>query len=173
VTNKEAFEKYPFLRERDLEGNIIEPIEADLNEQYFTEIPNGWYKLFFQMCDDLKPVLEKEGILNDFYFLQVKEKFNQLVCYDNGVASLEVEAILDKYRYIASYICVNCGRPAEVETRGYIASFCNDCFKDFVRHEPVGFIKFEPFYIVKSYKDGKWHDRKISFEEEWNRYLNK
>ena len=83
--------KYPFLRIRDIDGT------ADTNVEFpmiHPEIPNGWYKLFFQMCDDIKAVLEKEGTVEEFYFLQVKEKYNQLRCYSNG--SSEVEEIIQK-----------------------------------------------------------------------------
>ena len=137
---KQIVAKYPFLRMR-----------AEYNCSYkdtkfpmmALELPDGWYKLFFQMCDDIKPLLEKEGVLDDFYFIQVKEKFNQLVCYSNGVASLEVEQIIQKYRYLATFICNCCGKPAIYETTtSYIISYCEDCWKDSKHQSPTNKLEF-------------------------------
>ena len=167
---KEAFEKYPFLRPRDLSGELVEYTEAELDERYTTEIPGGWYKLFFQMCEDIKPILEKNNLLDTFYFLQVKEKFNRLCCYSTGSTD-EVNAVISKYEAMAYYVCSNCGKPAEAETQGYFISFCNDCWKDFARHDTVRWITFKPYYTITTFENDKWVDKTISFEEEWNRYI--
>ena len=62
---KQIVAKYPFLRARNIDGTV--DMEAKF-PMISLEIPNGWFKLFFQMCDDIKPLLEEEGVLNDFYF---------------------------------------------------------------------------------------------------------
>lgn len=115
--------EYPFLIPRDIEGKRDEEFDY---EYLGLEIPIGWHRLFLQMCGDIKPVLEKANMLDDFYFLQVKEKYNRLECYHNG-APKEVDDIIAKYEMMAGYICAKCGRPATCETTGYIASFCDDC----------------------------------------------
>lgn len=160
--------EYPFLIPRDIEGNRYEEFDY---EYIGLEIPVGWRKLFFQMCADIKPILEKEDAMDDFYFLQVKEKYNELVCYSNGATSLEVEEILQKYKYLSRYVCTKCGRPADYETRGYLASYCMDCWKDRVRHETCGILKFEPTYEVVGFIDGKGYSRTVNVEDEWNRYI--
>ena len=165
---KEIVAKYPFLRVRDIDG--MPDVKAEF-PMICLEIPLGWYKLFFQMCDDIKAALEKEGTADDFYFLQVKEKFNRLVCYSNG--SVEVEAIIQKYGYIAQYVCTHCGKPATFQTSGYIASFCDDCWKDWARHEKGDWLHFSDTYKVFtiSTQDKVYVPRVISVKEEWNRYL--
>ena len=165
---RQIVEEYPFLRLRDIDGSIDTKSKFPM---MYLEIPDGWYKLFFQMCADIKPILEQEGVLDKFYFIQVKEKYNELVCYSNGAASLEVEQILQKYKYLSRYVCTKCGRPAEYETRGYIASYCNGCWKDRVRHEACDILKFAPIYEVVGFKDGKGYSRSVNVEKEWNRYL--
>ena len=169
---KELLEKYPFLRTH--ESNFDEISEEDEDYSYLLglEIPQGWYRLFLQMCEDIKQPLISANCLNDFRFLQVKEKYNMMRCYHNG-APEEVESILRKYEMMARYVCTICGRPAEYETSGYIASFCNDCWKDFARHEKGEFIKFHPYYEVSTYENGVSCKEKISFENEWNRYLKR
>ena len=161
--------EYPFLIPRDIDGNIDE--EFDYRYLGLADIPLGWRKLFIQMCSDIKPLLEKEGVLDDFYFLQVKEKYNELTCYSNGAASLEVEQIIQKYKYLSRFICTECGRPAAYETTGYLASFCMDCWKDHVRHEKVNQLEFIPTYEVVGFKDGKSYSRTVDVEDEWNRYV--
>ena len=167
---KEIVAKYPFLRIRNTDGM------PDMDAKFplmSLEIPDGWYKLFFQMCDDIKPILKEEGILEDFYFIQVKEKYNMLRCYSCGKASYKVEDIIGKYEEMARYICTNCGRPATVETKDYIASFCDDCWKDNFRHEKIEWIKFQPYFVVNTFTAGTHCDEKyISFKDEWERYIS-
>ena len=153
---KELVAKYPFLRARALDGFPMIGLE----------LPNGWYNLFYQMCDDIKDFVPK-----DFYFVQVKEKYNFMRCYTAN-STQEIDDIINKYEHMAPYICTICGKPATFETSGYIASFCNDCWKDHMRHQKGDFIKFQPYFIVSSITEGTHFDKKkISFEEEWNRYL--
>ena len=159
--------KYPFLIPRYADGEIDEGYS---DEHIPLEIPHGWYKLFFQLCSDIKPILEKEGVLYDFYFIQVKEKYNKLICYYNN-APKEVGDIISRYEIMASYICCKCGKPAVFETTGYIASYCDDCFKDYVRHAKGEWIRFEPQYVQTTCKNGQKQDEIISFENEWNRYV--
>ena len=122
------------------------------------------------MCSDIKPVLEKEGALDDFYFLQVKEKYNRLCCYHNG-APREVEDIISKYEMMASYICTWCGKPATYETRDYIESFCEACYNKLKRHRKAEKIEFRPEYKVTRFQNGVDTEMTISFEDEWSRYL--
>ena len=143
--------EYPFLIPRYADGKID---EAYSNEHIPLEIPHGWYKLFFQLCSDIKPILEKEGVLYDFYFIQVKEKYNRLICYYNN-APKEVEDIISKYEMMARYVCVNCGKPATFETTGYIASYCDDCINQYNRNYNYHYLKT---------------NGEILFADEWNRY---
>lgn len=160
--------EYPFLIPRDIDGS---------RDEYFDytylslEIPVGWCKLFLQMCSDIKPLLEKEGAMDDFYFIQVKEKFNELRCYSNGSASSKVEVILQKYKYLSRFVCTECGKPAVYETRDYIASYCEDCWKDLVRHEKVDKLEFISTYEIVGFRDGQSYKRTVNVEDEWNRYL--
>ena len=164
---KQIVAEYPFLRLRDIDGTVDTESEFPMMG---LEIPNGWYKLFFQMCADIKPILEREGVLDDFYFLQVKEKYNRLVCYPCK-ASIEVQDVIDKYSMMASYVCTWCGRPATCETQGYIASFCDDCSKNVPRQKRLEWIEFKPYYKVTSFANGEHTEKTVSFEDEWNRYV--
>ena len=167
---KQIVAEYPFLRIRDIDGTVDTESKFPMMG---LEIPNGWYQLFFQMCDDIKPLLEKEGVLDDFYFIQCKEKYNELTCYSNGAASLEVEQVLQKYRYISRYVCTECGKPAVYETRDYIASLCEYCWKSKFRHEYCNILEFVSTYEIIGFKDGKGYCRSVNVNDEWNRYLKR
>ena len=158
--------EYPFLRARDIDGTLDEtqfPLMC-------LEIPEGWGKLFWQLCADIKPILEREKVMDSFYFIQVKEKYNRLECYNSG-APTEVQDIIDKYSVMASYVCTCCGKPATCETQGYFASYCNDCLKDHAIHEHIVWLEFKPYYKVTTFVKGNRLEKWISFEDEWNRYL--
>jgi len=164
---KEFLKKYPFLKDRDIDGSVNVPISM-----IPLEIPVGWHKLFFQMCDDIKPILEKEGYLENFFFLQVKEKYNRLTCYGSRYTPVAVKQLFGKYEHLARYVCVKCGKPATCETTGYLASYCDDCWKDEAGHESVECLKFKPYFVINSETEGCHCDEKhISFQSEWDRYL--
>ena len=115
----------------------------------------------------------EENLLDKFYFLQVKEKFNKLCCYTQN-SSVKIDQIISKYEHMAQYVCVVCGRPATYETRSYIASFCDYCWKDQARHDLGEWIKFKPYFTINSETEGVHCDEKhISFQDEWNQYLSK
>lgn len=121
---KAIVKKYPFLRIRDIDGNI------DTNSKFLMiplEIPDGWVRLFFSMCNEIKPILKKEGKLYDFYFIQVKEKYGDLRCYYCGDAPKEVEDIIHQYESAAHYFCIYCGNVAILKSDGKREPFCKEC----------------------------------------------
>ena len=162
---KELVAKYPFLHVRDINGCIDTKVDFPM---IGLEIPNGWYNLFYQMCDDIKDL-----VLKDFYFLQVKEKYNLMRCYSIN-STLEVDAIIAKYERMAPYVCTICGKPANFETSSYAASFCTDCWKDHARHEKTSQIEPKTSFVVYYFNKGvSSREKTISFEDEWNRYLDR
>lgn len=168
---KHLVEKYPYLIPRNVWTGKI-PEDYDYTYIVGTEIPRGWRQLFLQMCEDIRQPLVDADYLDKFRFTQIKEKYNSLRCYHCG-APEEVCNIIDKYEVMAGYICTNCGRPASYETQDYIASYCDDCWKDIARHEVSEPIEFKPSYKVTGFAKGGHYDRTISFEDEWNRYVER
>lgn len=169
---KKLVERYPYLLPRNV---FTDEIPDDYDYTYingFGEIPKGWEKLFLQLCEDIRQPLIDAGYLDKFRFCQIKEKYNQLQCYHFG-APETVHGIIDKYSAMSSYVCTRCGKPATCETtRGWIESFCDDCWKDFARHKQIEWLNFKPYYKVRGFKDGKHYEKTISFKDEWNRYLD-
>ena len=166
---KQLVERYPYLLPRNV---WTDRVPEDYNYTYMIglELPDGWRKLFFQMCEDIRQPLIDTDYLNEFRFSQVKEKYNRMECYNFGAPEV-VQEIIDKYSVMAGYVCTRCGKPATCETQGYFASFCDDCWKDAARHEHIEWIKFKPYYSVMGFANGERYEKTISFEDEWNRYL--
>lgn len=168
---KKLVERYPYLLPRNVwTGKVSE----DYDYTYIRgigEIPNGWEKLFLQMCEDIRQPLIDADYLDKLMFSQIKEKWNRLECYNFG-APEKVHEIIDKYSVMASYICTRCGKPATCESQGWIESFCDDCWKGVIKPEYIERIKFKPYYKVEGYKNGKRYKKTISFKDEWNRYLD-
>ena len=166
---KRLIERYPYLIPRNVFTDKI-PDDYDFTYIKYLEIPRGWNKLFLQMCEDIRQPLVDAEYLDKFRFSQIKEKYNRMVCYNFG-APEKVHRIIDKYSKIAQYVCVQCGKPASVETQGYVASYCKTCMNDLPIREKTLTIKFKPYYRVIRVENGTKQELWVSIEDEWNRYL--
>lgn len=159
---KEIVKKYPFLQVRDINGNIDTTAKFPL---MYLEIPDGWYVLFYQMCDQIKLILEEKGLLNEFYFIQVKEKYNKLVCYSNMVVD-EIEDIIYDYSLIASNSCVICGAPAVYKTTDYIATYCDKCLGKIKTIDKIVPIEFMDTLETVHYISKDWERYKKSLQKQ-------
>lgn len=165
-------QEYPFLIPRDLEGKI----DKTYDYSYISlGIPKGWSKLFFQMCADLKEVLIEEDYLETFYFVDIKEKYNELRCYPGHPVTDKISQVLCKYEYLSQFVCVQCGKPATKEiTQGYIESFCDDCWKDKSKHRAIRDIEFDAHFKISTFgRSTGTVTTVINVSDEWNRYLNR
>lgn len=126
--------EFPFLLPRKADGTIDE----DFDYKYLNiTIPKGWSTTFIEMCKRIKPLLEKEGVSDSFYFVEVKEKYNTLRCYTNEYVSDELQDIIREYENKVRFICSECGRPATYVTTDYELSYCTNCWKDKAQHQKV------------------------------------
>jgi hypothetical protein len=157
---------------RDIIGEIDTKAKFPM---MYPEIPDGWADLFAQFCEDLKKVLIEEGLLDTFYFIQIKEKYNRLICYPGGRPITDkISQVLRKYEFMSQYVCTECGKPASKITDGYWASICDDCWKDKYRQNKVIDIKFESDFQINTFgrKTGTV-EVVINISDEWNRYLRR
>jgi hypothetical protein len=166
---KNLVERYPYLLPRNVWTDKV-PEDYDYTYIRGLELPKGWYKLFLQLCEDIRQPLIEAGYLDKFRFSQIKEKYNRMECYNFG-APEAVQDIIDKYSVMAKYVCTVCGKPAVYETSGYIASYCDYCWRDLARHENGDWLRFKPQYKISGWKNGEAYEKTISFEDEWNSYL--
>lgn len=175
---KEICKEFPFL---------IPKNDPDYDYTFLQlEIPVGWYNLFLQMCEDIKPVLEKHGLIDVFEFEQVKEKWGGLRCYysldfNHDNYSEEIQDILYKYEYMAKLVCTRCGDIATYTAySGWISPYCDKCINSLEYLTEDALIEIKPKFSIIFYEfaandiNGKKNrvGRTLSFEDEWNRYKN-
>lgn len=104
---------YPFAIPRDSSGNKIDELfYADL-------IPEGWVDLFIDMCKEIKQLNPSD----DFYFTDVKEKYNQLRCYPS-ISIEDIDNIIQNYQLKSIYTCQLCGKNKRTDQL-----YCDDCLK--------------------------------------------
>jgi hypothetical protein len=170
---KALIEEYPYLQPRTMTTGEV---HSDYDYQFIIgehDLPEGWLELFLQMCEDIKVPLEKAVLLNEFRFLQVKEKYGRLTVYDNG-ATEEVHDIIAKYEFLSEQTCTTCGKPAVAMTRGWICPFCEEHIKKYTeRGETVDPIDIQTSYVRKIYYNGERTETRIDCSDEWNRYLER
>ena len=136
-------------------------------------LPEGWFELFLQMCEDIREPLEKGGCLDRFRFLDVKEKYGSMRLYSSG-ATEEVQDILFKYEFLSQQVCCLCGKPATLETDGYICPYCDECVaKSGESPDSAVSIRIRTHYTRTRYHDGEETSTVVSVEDEWNRYLER
>lgn len=129
--NMFIFIKYPFLQ----------PTNVWTGKKYWSfrkdeYIPTGWRNVFGkQLCKDLRAALIKDGDLRTFKFTEIKEKYGTLRLYNNGEGP-ETEKVIRHYEALSKCYCIDCGKPARYETKGWVEYLCEDCFD---KYEDVNF----------------------------------
>ena len=102
--NKKIINEYPFLRsmwwDRDTQS-----YKWNYKTTVLDDVPKGWEDLILCMAEDIKPLLEESGQLNDFFTEQVKEKFGGLRFYHNQKCPEEVNEIIHDYAILSENIC--------------------------------------------------------------------
>ena len=118
--NKELIEEYPFLK---LKYNL----DDMLTYTWLDDMPIGWRIAFGeQLCKEIKEELIKNNELDSYKIIQIKEKFGGLRWYDNsGLPGMQF--IIAKYEALSEKTCINCGKPANWISKGWISPYCDDC----------------------------------------------
>lgn len=130
--NKALCEKYPFLRWYG-DPLYVGYSEEKINYDYTWEddIPDGWRAAFCpQMWDELKTILEKADYVDQFRFVQIKEKWGQLRIYEGGLPSSIADEVYEwesKYERLSEKYCIHCGKPVKYMTLGWISFVCPEC----------------------------------------------
>lgn len=171
--NKKLCEQFPYLVPRNV---FTDKIPEDYDYDYIRgeyELPDGWFDLFLQMCEDIKQPLVDANYLEKFRFSQIKEKYGTMRCYVFG-APEEVHNILHKYEYLSQFVCEICGKPAKYVTSGWIGSYCEDCIKNELKPEYINkceTLQFDPIMKIIRYSDDKEEHIEVDCSDEWDRYL--
>lgn len=120
--NKKLIEEFPFLAPVDKEN-------YDYSYTWLDSMPEGWRKAFgLKICKEIKEELIKFNALDSYEIVEIKEKFGGLRWYDGGIPKdSKIFDIVNKYENLSYNICIECGKPAEWESNGWISPFCTEC----------------------------------------------
>lgn len=122
--------------------NVVKWIDKEILDRIcfiptYTELdamPDGWRRAFgIQMCEEIKRALLTEGgrkALKKYRIAQIKEKFGSLNWYSDYGTRKIYDEIIPKYETLSYKTCINCGKPAEYVSKGWISPYCKDCVKD-------------------------------------------
>ena len=137
----DLIKQYPFLE--------INKVCTEKGYTWLNDLEPGWNKAFgLDLCNELKNALIKDNKLEDFTFIQIKEKYGELHLYASNYGE-ETKKVLTKYSTLSKYICAHCGKPAKYITTGWILPLCEDCIKQV----NSGYISIEEFYKFDSFED--------------------
>ena len=82
--NKVLIERMPYLMPRNV---FTDKIVDNYDYEYIRgeyELPDGWFRLFLQMREDIREPLKKADQLDSFRFSQIKEEWGVMECYNFG-----------------------------------------------------------------------------------------
>lgn len=167
---KKLIEIYPYLKPRNVwnDEEIPNYDYSWMNGE--SDLPLGWIRLFMMYVKDIRPHLEKNGLVNRYRFSQIKEKYNTMRMYDFG-APYHVHQLNTIYDCFARYVCQNCGELATIETQGYYASYCNNCAEIFAKNYNTEQLKIPNFCVTERYANGIYYETHYSYKVLLKRYL--
>jgi len=118
------FKKYPdlFKHRDDMMASLM---------CFGFECGDGWYDLINQLCGDISKWYNtnRGGIPDDFYVVQVKEKFGSLRFYITA-APKEIHDMISVAEQKSYFICEKCGKEGKMFYRDelpWIMTLCDKC----------------------------------------------
>jgi hypothetical protein len=172
LRNKKLVKKYPWLKPRNVwTGRLVK--DYDYSWINWGCLP-GWDVAYGDMY--LKELGEAVKNQKDFMILEIKEKYGMNRCYTNGTTR-EAHNIIDKYEFISSGICYQCGKPdVPMVNAGWICPECFDCFKKRMRGEHSKYRNATEEEIRKLYdeladepnEDGTWRIPDVRRVKHWD-----
>ena len=99
LRNKKLIERYPWIWPVDWHWKRIQ----SYNFTMYDDVPTGWKRAFGKiMLEEYREVLIRNNYLDQFQWIQVKEKYGTLRLYSNA-APREVLDLESKYDHISGY----------------------------------------------------------------------
>ena len=123
--------RFPYLKPHRYDGSAI----PDYNYDY-TDLdcyPDGWRKIIIKYLKRLNKILKEYNELENFYVTDTKEKWGTARLYYEGVINDECRSKIDELLCDMEKetwdTCCDCGKPATLNSAGYILPFCEKCSK--------------------------------------------
>lgn len=99
-----------FVNARDLHGDILPDIGI------FDFVPDAYLPLICKFVEELEPLVEQLENPEEFYFLDVKEKYGELRFYPSFYND-EINELIERYTDLSRDVVVNENFP--LRTEGY------------------------------------------------------
>lgn len=90
------------------------------------ECGDGWYQLLKDLSAKLEEEIAKQKNPDDFFAVQVKEKFGGLRFYMSSETE-EMSKFIDEAEKVADVTCEICGKPGTLRTEGWMRTLCDAC----------------------------------------------
>jgi len=126
--NKNLIDRYPWLKPYNRwTGETADTYDYSYTE--LDEMPEGWRLAFGdQMVEEIDNELKKFDFNECYKIVQIKEKWGGLRWYDGGCPrGSNIDEIIHKYEELSFKTCIDCGKPAEWISKGWISPYCTDC----------------------------------------------
>ena len=144
--NKKLVERYPFL----LPQHTLSETSSDNFDFESTELdamPVGWRTAFGEdICKEIMEELVLNNCVETYQIVQIKEKYGELRWYSQCGTERIHREIVPKYEKMSRRICIQCGQPATLVSKSWVAPWCNTCAEQLPRHECVD---IDAFYGAK------------------------
>lgn len=118
------FKTFPVLF--DMEKAKVWPINL-----FGIECDEGWYNIIHNLSYCINSLLMQipEEEREDYYVVQIKEKFGGLRWYMNDETK-EMTEHIQKAEDMSYKVCETCGKPGEPRKGGWIKTLCDICFEN-------------------------------------------
>ena len=134
--NKRLIGKYPFLLPWGTDSANFESTELDA-------MPAGWRIAFGEeLCKEIMEELTRNNCVDSYRIVQIKEKHGALRWYAQGGTERIHREIVSKYEALSRRICIQCGRPATLVSKGWVAPWCSACAEKLGRQTCVDIDEF-------------------------------
>lgn len=133
--SKKLIERYPFLLpQHALSGTHSTGFESTVLD----DMPVGWRAAFGEeLCKEIMEELVRNNCVDSYQVLQIKEKYGELRWYSQGGTERIHREIVPKYERMSRRICIQCGQPATLVSKSWVAPWCKTCAEQIPRSEYV------------------------------------
>jgi hypothetical protein len=137
IENKKLIESYPLLLPlHRLTGK--HPANFDFGFTELDALPDSWRAVFREdICKEIMEELTQNDCVNTYHNLQINEKHGQLHWYSQGGTERIHHEIVPKYEKLSRRICIKCGQPATLVSKGWISPWCVTCTDGFAHLDCV------------------------------------
>ncbi len=141
LSKKQLAERYPFVVSRDYNGKLYNDTDGEPHIELFF---GGWTDILFCWAEKVKPIFDSmpEKDKNDFYIMELKEKFGGMrlyTTYDPTGPFSKINEYTHMVEHLSYYTCLNCGKITQNSSRkklvawkskgGWITYNCKQCAK--------------------------------------------